>query len=622
MNRNHGLTIPANMDRLPPDIPEFLATVAPFSLLDRAAIERFARALEVRYCREGQTIARFTSPWQDGLYVVRKGAVELADPEDRVLEKRGEGELFGHRIQFHGEVGDYRARAAEDCLLWHLDQARTEQLLASQPRLNEFFANHGERLRASVRGGGESIADLPLRQAITTSPECAVADCARRMAENQVSCLPVVDESGLVGIVTDRDLRNRVLARRLDPDTPARAIMTPDPATIAITDRAEQALVEMMRLGIHHLPVVADDGRLSGVISSGDLLRVQAPHPLRLVRDLTRAESREAVIELARKGPRMLAGLARSGSGASEVGRIAGRITDACTRRLLGLAVEALERETGPAPMPWAWLAFGSQARLEQGLISDQDNGLALAQDPDPAAAAWFERLAQRVCDDLHACGYVHCPGGVMAMGEWRMSVTAWRRRFERWIREPEPDSVMRSSIFFDLRVVAGDRGIVDGLHRDVLARARDSQIFRRFLAANSIAHRPPVGLFRRFVQERGGAHSHGLDLKKRGVIPIVDLARVRALEGAIEAVHTEERLEAAAAAGDLSASDADDLIHALRFVGDIRLAHQARQLEQGLKPDHLVDPDELSNLHRRYLRSAFGIVSDAQSALAQRYLL
>ena len=171
-------------------------------------------------------------------------------------------------------------------------------------------------------------------------------------------------------------------------------------------------------------------------------------------------------------------------------------------------------------------------------------------------------------------------------------------------------------------RAVAGEASLAERLHREVLDQASQAEIFRRFLAAESMGHRPPIGVFRQFVQEEGGEQSKGLNLKKRGVIPIVDLARVRALESALGVIHTEERLQAAADAGVINAGDADDLIHAFRFIGDMRLRHQARQLEVDEKPDHLVDPDELSGLHRRYLRSAFGIVTSAQKALAQRYML
>ena len=604
------------------DITDFLATVTPFSALTNDARSEAAKRLKILYHRGGESIGEYGGDAAPELFILRKGAVELLDKTGQPLERRGEGELFGHAVEFSPPQPRYRVHALEDCLLWWLDAEALGLIRARYSPVAEFLAQgHGDRLRGQhrVRAGAERIAELPLRLPVVAAPELAIADCARRMAEVQASCLPIVEGKRLVGILTDRDLRNRVVAAQRGPDTTAAEVMTPDPATVDSNARVEDALVEMMRLGIHHLPVLGEAGELVGVVSAGDLMRVQAPHPLRLVRDIQRADSLDEVVRLARQGPTILANLVRGGSGAAELGRIAGRITDACTRGLLRLA----EAEQGPAPMAWAWLAFGSQARLEQGLISDQDNGLLLAEEPDAQAADYFLRLAEFVCDGLHACGYVHCPGGVMAKGEWRMSRAAWRKRFDGWMREPEPKSVMQSSIFFDLRAVAGDAARARDLHREVLAQARDAEFFRRFLAAESMQHRPPIGMFRQFVQEHGGSeHSQGLNLKKRGVIPIVDLARVRALEGALEAIHTEERIQAAAEAGQISPRDAGDLIHALKFIGDIRLEHQVRQLEAGQKPDHLVAPDELSGLHRRYLRSAFGIVDSAQKALAQRYLL
>ncbi|HKL49946.1 MAG TPA: DUF294 nucleotidyltransferase-like domain-containing protein [Wenzhouxiangellaceae bacterium] len=604
-----------------PDITRFLHTVAPFSELAPDAVEAVAARLCIRYHTRGESLGEFDPPGQNGLFILRKGAVELLDASGDVLEQRGEGDLFGHSIAFGGDVTGYDVRATEDCLIWHLPPADVTWILQRQPRLTSFFeGGPGARLREEslTHARRETLGELELRAPITAEPGNPISECALRMAEHHVSCLPILENGELTGIITDRDLRNRVLARGLDPDTPVREIMTQNPATVSLSGRIEAALVEMMRLGIHHLPVTGDNGTLAAVVSSGDLMRVQSPHPLRLVRDIQRAQHESAVAELARRGPRMLAGLANSGSSAAEVGRIAGRITDACTRRLLALA----EEDLGSPPFEYAWLAFGSQARLEQGLISDQDNGLLLAEKPDGEASAYFEALATRVCDGLDACGYVFCPGGVMAKGEWRMSFKEWRQRFDGWIREPAPKSVMQSSIFFDMRAVAGSRDLAERLHHEVLAQASDSEIFRRFLAAESLGHRPPVGLFRQFVQEHGGKQSRGLNLKKRGVIPIVDLARVRALEGALKVIHTEERIEAAADTGLITTGDADDLIHALKFIADIRLKHQARQLEAGQTPDHLVDPDELSGLHRRYLRSAFGLVSEAQKALALRYLL
>jgi len=601
------------------DSSDFLARVAPFSELSAEQRSALAGAFETVEVTAGQEIGHFDPPGRSGLFIIVDGAVVLADLDGKVLEQRGETELFGHAINLEDGVQAYRASAGEATRLLVLSPEGLADVVGRHPAIGEFLtAAPGDRLRALPQQTTGTLRDLDLRAPVTAGPEDSIARCAGLMAKHQVSSLPILKDRTLVGIVTDRDLRNRVLARGVDPERPVAGVMTPSPLAARHDSRIDDALVDMMRLGIHHLPVTGDDGGLAGVVSSGDLLRLQAPHPLRLVRDIQRAADVDEVARLTRQGPGLLAGLAMQGSDVIAVGRIASLLTDACTRRLLSLA----EAELGAAPMAWAWLAFGSQARMEQGLISDQDNGLLLAEEPDEAAAGYFLKLATIVCDGLDAAGYVYCAGDVMATKAWRMSLGRWQRTFDGWINEPDPQSVMNSSIFFDLRGVAGDHGLAETLRQRVLDRARESRIFLRFLAAESIGHTPPVGLFRQFLKEERDGEGKGINLKKRGVIPIVDLARVRALEGGLEAVHTEERIRSSAAAGGMNERDADDLVHAFRFIGNVRLRHQVRLHEQGQTPNHLVDPDELSGLHRRYLRSAFGIVRQAQKALAQRYQL
>ncbi len=599
------------------EITELMARVAPFSELSDGQRAELLERFELRELKAEEQIASFDPPGEGGLYVIVSGSVRLCDLAGRELETRAEAELFGHAISLEEGVEAYRASASEPCRLLWLSPEALEEAVAAYPLIGHFLtADPGDRLRTLAQRRTGTLRDLELRTPVTSSAQTSIADAARLMARHQVSCLPIVSEPGLVGIVTDRDLRSRVLARDLDPELPVSEIMTGNPLSAREGSLIDDALVEMMRLGIHHLPVVGEQGELTGVVSAGDLLRLQAPHPLRLVRDIQRADDIDTVARLTRQGPGMLAALSRQGSEVTEVGRIASMITDACTRRLLDLAFERL----GEPPMAWAWLAFGSQARMEQGLISDQDNGLLLAEEPDDEAARYFLELATVVCDGLDASGYVYCAGDVMAMKNWRMSLERWRRTFDGWMNEPDPQSVMNSSIFFDMRGVAGDTGLVDELQQHVLARARKSRIFLRFLAAESIGHTPPVGLFRQFLKEEKAGQGKGINLKKRGVIPIVDLARVRALEGAIVLVHTEQRIQQAAESGAMHERDADDLIHAFRFIGNVRLKHQVRCYEAGHAPNHLVDPEQLSGLHRRYLRSAFGIVRQAQKALAQRY--
>jgi CBS domain-containing protein len=305
------------------------------------------------------------------------------------------------------------------------------------------------------------------------------------------------------------------------------------------------------------------------------------------------------------------------GRGVEQIGRMVTHITDAFTIRLIQLA----EQKLGPSPMAFAWVVFGSQAREEQTARTDQDNGLILERKATQDEDQYFSKLSTLVCDGLDQLGYVYCPGEVMALNvKWRVSLSKWKRYFDGWIDEPDPKSVMHSSIFFDIRCVHGDGTLVQTLQEHASARALDNRIFRRFMATNALSHRPPLGFFRRFVQEDDGSQSEGLNLKHRGIVPITDLVRIRALEAGITEANTFRRIELAVKAGVMNESDASSLRDALILINHIRISHQSNQMTEGEKPSNFVPPEQLSPLMRRNLKAAFMLVIEAQNALAHRY--
>jgi len=305
------------------------------------------------------------------------------------------------------------------------------------------------------------------------------------------------------------------------------------------------------------------------------------------------------------------------GRDVEQIGRMVTLITDAFTIRLIQLA----EQRLGTPPVAYAWVVFGSQAREAQTARTDQDNGIVLERDAVGDEVTYFAELSKLVCDGLDRLGYVYCPGEVMALNaKWRVSLAKWKRHFDGWIDQPTPKSVMYSSIFFDIRCVYGDCQLVEKLQSHASTRARDNKIFRRFMAANVLTHRPPLGFFRRFVQEDDGSQSEGLNLKHRGIVPITGLVRIRALESGIKEANTYRRMELATASGGMNENDASSLRDALRLINRIRLNHQSAQMMAGEKPSNFVPVEDLSPLLRRNLKAAFMLVEEAQKALALRY--
>jgi CBS domain-containing protein len=472
------------------------------------------------------------------------------------------------------------------------------------------------------------LLSLPLRSLlrrppVTAAPQLSIREAAALMREQRVSSLLLVQDGQLVGLVTDRDLRNRVLAAGLDPSRPLSDIATPHPHALRASAPGFEALLLMARHQIHHVPVIddGDDGegrRPLGMVTATDVNEQHSTSAVFLAGDVARQTDLAGLVACAARVRPLQQQLAAAGASAYNTGHIVTAITDALTCRLLALG----EARLGPPPLPYAWVAAGSQARHEQTARSDQDNALVLDDRYNAAAhGAYFEQLARWVCDGLDACGYVHCPGDIMAMTDrWRQPQRVWAEQFRRWVETPEPMALMHSCVFFDVRTVAGDPALLSGLRQGVLQRTRGNSLFLAHMVGNALQRQPPLGLFGGLSPQRSGEHKGTLDLKHLGIVPIVDLARIYALAAGHAAVNTHDRLEHAADSGEISPAGVRDLRDALEHLSLVRLRHQSRQMHAGQTADNHLDPDELSNFERSQLKDAFGVVKGLQQVLAQRY--
>ena len=465
----------------------------------------------------------------------------------------------------------------------------------------------------------EPVSTLIRRAPVGLPGDTSVQDAARIMRRENVSSVLWMDGERLRGIVTDRDLRNRVLAEGLNPQRPIAEVATTDPRVVPAAHPAFEAMLAMARHGIHHVPVLEGE-RVLGVITSGDLSTQNAGSPLTLAALVHEAASVEELQRAVAGVPLLVQHLVAADATALSTGHIVTAITDAVTRRLIALA----EAQLGPAPVPYAWVAAGSQAREEQTARTDQDNCLIMDDAFDQAQhGAWFEAFTRFVCDGLDACGYVHCPGEMMAMNaRWRLPRKQWVELFRQWTHQPEPVALMLTSVFFDLRAVHGEAVLLEGLRAEVLQRTRGNTLFLAHLSGNALGFHPPLGWLGRISTERSGEHKGTVDLKHGGTVPVVDLARIYALETAVGAVNTHERLLAVSDGGAISPQSAHDLRDALEFISMVRLRHQARLMGRGQAPDNFLALAELSNFERTQLRDAFKVVRTLQQVLTQRYPL
>jgi len=455
------------------------------------------------------------------------------------------------------------------------------------------------------------------RPPVTLSPTASIREAAALMLEEGVSSVLIVEQGHLFGIVTDRDLRNRVVAVGLETDRPVVEITTIAPLTVDLGNNAFEALLMMTRQNVHHVPVM-DGPRVVGMITATELTEQYSTSAVFLAGEIYKQGTVEGLQLVSGRIRQLQRNLAAADATAYTTGHVITAITDALTIRLLQLA----EARFGVPPVDYAWVAAGSQARNEQTAKSDQDNCLILDDAYDETEhGEYFKALSRFVCDGLNACGYVYCPGEMMAMTDtWRQPMRRWRQYFHGWVDEPEPKALMLTCVFFDLRVVHGRVSLLDELRRHVLTHTRGNGIFLAYMVGNALSRHPPLGLFGRLLPARSGEHRGTIDLKHLGIVPVVDLARVYALAGGHLAVNTHDRLEVASQSGEVSERSAHDLRDALEYLAATRIRHQARQIEAGLPADNFLAPSELSNFERTQLKDAFRVVKTLQQVLGQRY--
>lgn len=567
--------------------------------------------------------------FRDHLYWLLEGRAELLDGDgDGVLELQA-GDLFG--LGLGDSLGICGARALTEVTYTRLDALTVQALFRETPGLTYFLGAvpdaSGAVPAVRVDGGGPSDPALNLmstpvralikREPVTLSPQTSIRDAARVMSDQRVSSALIVEQDLLFGLITDRDLRNRVIAAGLDPSRPIADIATLAPMSIDVHSPAFDALLLMARHNIHHVPVL-DGQRIAGMITATDLTEQHSTSAVYLAGDIYKQTTLEGLQAVAGKVRRLQQSLAAAEASAHSTGHIVTAITDAITSRLLQLG----EARLGPAPVDYVWVAAGSQARSEQTAKSDQDNCMVLDDAYDEARhGAYFKALSTFVCNGLDACGYVHCPGEMMAMtDEWRQRRRRWMGYFARWTGQPDPKSLMLTCVFFDLRAIHGNIPMLDRLRQDVLHRTKGNSIFLAYMVGNALQHQPPLGMFKGLSTIRSGEHKGTIDLKHSGIVPIVDLARIYALAGGDSAVNTHDRLLSAAAGGAISEQSARDLRDALEFLAFLRIQHQSRQIAASRNPDNFLDPDEISNFERTQLKDAFAVVASLQGVLAQRY--
>jgi CBS domain-containing protein len=588
----------------------FVRATPPFDALPATAFAAVEATIDVVEHPAGARVIRRGGEPAEHLFVIVRGVVRL-ERDGEGLQVLEEGETFGITSLISGHAA-LDVVVQEDLVACRVPRAAFEPLLREPAFAGHFASGLAERLRRSLDHPqvatfqpdlAAPAGALPLGPAVRVAAGATIREAAGAMSAAGSSCAIV--DTDPPGIVTDADLRRRVLSEGLPGDGPVARVATRPLRTVPASTPVYEIWRTILEAGVHHLPVV-DGGELRGVLTSTDLLRYNAAGPVAAMRLIEELPGREALAGYATRVARMAAALLAGGLEPFVIGGFVARLNDTVLARILRWAEAEL-----PPPAPYAWLVFGSEGRMEQTLLTDQDNALVHA-DRSPASRAWAAAFARRVNDDLEAAGFPACPGGYMAT-RWHGPLDEWIERFRGWVYQPTPRALLEASIFFDFRRAHGTLDV--SALEEARARTGDARVFLAAMAKGALSFRPPTGLL---LRVRGD--SSRLDLKAVAISPIVFLARVYGLEVGAVTSGTIGRLEAACEAGRIERDTLETLSESYRFLLRLRLREQLRALAAGRTPTNVVAMGDLSSLERSRLKDVFRAIEGWQARAAYHY--
>jgi CBS domain-containing protein len=465
----------------------------------------------------------------------------------------------------------------------------------------------------------EPLGLLVVRPPVTCRGGALLREALELMHNAHVGSVVITAPDGSPeGIFTERDLLRLAARGELDAAAPIARFMTRNPVGLADSASAYDAALVMARHGIRHV-LVMSRGELKGVVSERSLFALQWRSLRHVIHAVQVAENLPGLKRATLGIGELARSLLAQGLDADHVTQFISVLNDRLAQRVV--ALEAPRHAI--SDLSWCWLALGSEGRQEQTLSTDQDNAIifeAPPSQPEEEARARLLPFGKAVNATLEACGFPLCPGNIMAGNpECCLSLAGWRERFSDWVRNPAPEALLKASIFFDFRAIAGEVALAEGLRAWLRELVKGDERFLKTLALNALESSVPLGFFGTLVTGGSGVDAGTIDLKTQGTRVITDAARIYALGSGVDTTHTAERLRGASEALGMAGSEVEAIVEAFYHLLLLRLRNQLDG-GSGRRAPNRVAPRELNEFDRRILKESLRQARRLQQRLALDY--
>ena len=621
-------------------VADFLKNFPPFSFLQQRELELISEQISILYKEKDSVIFAENEETHDSFYVVHKGAVALrANLKTDILDMCDEGDIFGLRPLIANENYKMEARAFEETILYAIPIAvfkpyALENKAVGNFLIESFASNTLNPYSNSHRGKlyGEEIPDADTKlldlqpvkyskKLISCSPTNTAQEIAEIMLKKNVGAILVVEDTLPVGIITDKDLRNKIVTGEFPITTMASQIMTSPVITYPTKMTITQAQMAMMKSDISHLCLTKDgttNTKAVGMLSKHDVMVSIGNNPSVLLRAVKRAKKFKKIKLIRANIIHLLQGYLDQNIPMTLTSKIISELNDACTKQVISIVLKKMDT---PPPVKFAWLALGSQGRSEQLLQTDQDNALVyedVAEELEAPTKKYFSELATRINKGLFEIGYDYCPAEMMASNpNWCLSLSEWKSKIHHWITNTGKNEVLLSFIFFDYSLSYGDNELVNNLSDFIFENVKANPVFYVHLVSGALQSPSPTGFFREFLLEQDGAHKDFFNIKNRALMPLADAARVLILSHSVKSIsNTAERFEKLA---EIEPTNSE-LYLACAYSYKVLLKFRTKQGLLHNDSGQYISLNTLSKAEKIKLKSTFKTIKELQEVIRVRF--
>ncbi|WP_430814871.1 DUF294 nucleotidyltransferase-like domain-containing protein [Carboxylicivirga sp. RSCT41] len=448
-----------------------------------------------------------------------------------------------------------------------------------------------------------------IRDILSCSPTTTIQEAAKLLTRKKKEYLFVKESGYLLGVVTDTDIRKRVLAENKELNIPVSQVMTAPIATVSQNALLYEIQLQFNRKEVSSLVTLSADHEFTGYITYLDVMAMQQNTVGFLIKEIAIAETIDELIDIHKKVPVLVNALVESGDNTANITRIITSITDAFTKRIIELGIE----KNGEAPCQFTFVVLGSEGRMEQSLKTDQDNAIIFEDVPEEQLSGvqgYFMDLGEFISDALNDLGYHYCTGGIMASNpKWNQPWSVWKGYFDSWMDTGDLESVVEASIFFDLRGIYGNYNLVQSLKSHVLEVVQEKRIFLSAMAQSVGNFKSPVGVFGNIVGNDTSSKSKNIDIKMI-LMPIIKYSRLYALKNGFDETNTLARIKRLYEEEKLSKIMFEELSLSYNYLMQLRFRFQSADILKGLEPNNNVDMAQLTQIEIGTLKKVFSEVN------------